>query len=98
MVSCNTVPAPGHAHASVAQQLAELLGPAARAAGLEATMHEFKLGKNECDFRAPDGGLHRPGTAAMWHPTAALVVETVSPGDESWQKLPSTPPTTSTRF
>ncbi len=82
------VPAPGHAHASVAQQLAELLGPAARAAGLEATMHEFNLGENERDFRVPDGGLHRPGAATMWHPTAALVVEIVSPGDESWQKLP----------
>ncbi len=82
------VPAPGHAHASVAQQLAELLGPAARAAGLEATMHEFNLGENERDFRVPDGGLHRAGAATMWHSTAALVVEIVSPGDESWQKLP----------
>ncbi len=24
----------------------------------------------------------------MWHATAALVVEILSPGDESWQKLP----------
>jgi Uma2 family endonuclease len=24
----------------------------------------------------------------MWHPTAALVVEIVSPGDETWDKLP----------
>ena len=23
----------------------------------------------------------------MWHPTAALVVEVVSPGDETWEKL-----------
>jgi Uma2 family endonuclease len=23
----------------------------------------------------------------MWHPTAALVVEIISPGDESWEKL-----------
>jgi Uma2 family endonuclease len=82
------VPAPGHAHASVAQQLAELLGPVARAVGLEATMHEFNMGENEHDFRVPDGGLHRSGAATMWHPTAALVVEIVSPGDESWQKLP----------
>ena len=51
-------------------------------------MHEFNLGENERDFRVPDGGLHRPGAAAMWHPTAALVVEIVSPEDESWQKLP----------
>ena len=24
----------------------------------------------------------------MWHPTAAIVVEIVSPGDETWEKLP----------
>ena len=82
------VPAPSHAHANVAQQLAELLGPLARRAGLEATMHEFNLGEGENDFRVPDGGLHRPGAGGTWHPTAALVVEIVSPGDETWQKLP----------
>jgi Uma2 family endonuclease len=40
------------------------------------------------NFRVPDGALHRPGASGTWHPTAALVVEIVSPGDESWQKLP----------
>ncbi len=82
------IPAPGHAHARIAQQLAELLGPLARRAGLEATMHEFNLGESEHDFRVPDGGLHRPGAAEMWHPTAALVAEILSPGDEAWEKLP----------
>jgi Uma2 family endonuclease len=82
------IPAPGHAHARIAQQLAEVLGPLARAGGLEATMHEFNLGESEHDFRVPDGGLHRPGAAEMWHPSAALVVEIVSPGDEAWEKLP----------
>jgi hypothetical protein len=82
------VPAPGHAHASISQQLAVLLDGPARAAGLEPTMGEFNLGESEHDFRVPDGGLHRPRAAAMWHPTAALVVEIVSPGDESWEKLP----------
>ena len=82
------VPAPSHAHASVAQQLAECLGPLARQAGLEATMHEFNLGKGQDDFRVPDGGLHRRGAGGIWHSTAALVVEIVSPGDETWEKLP----------
>jgi hypothetical protein len=82
------VPAPSHAHASITQQLAELLGPPARAAGLEPAMGEFNLGESENDFRVPDGGLHRPGAGGVWHPTAALVVEIVSPGDESWEKLP----------
>lgn len=51
-------------------------------------MHEFNLGESEHDFRVPDGGLHRPGAGGIWHPTAALVVEIVSPDDETWQKLP----------
>ncbi len=51
-------------------------------------MHEFNLGDAEQDFRVPDGGLHRPGAAGVWLSTAALVVEIVSPGDETWDKLP----------
>ena len=82
------VPAPSHEHAAVAQQLAVLLDAPARAAGLEPTMHEFNLGESENDFRVPDGGLHRPGAGGIWHPSAALVVEIVSPDDETWQKLP----------
>ncbi len=82
------VPAPSYEHAVVSQQLAELLGPPARAAGLQPTMHEFNLGESGRDFRVPDGGLHRPGAGGIWLPTAALVVEIVSPEDETWQKLP----------
>jgi Uma2 family endonuclease len=82
------VPGPSLEHAYVAQQLGELLGPLARAAGLVPTMHEFNLGESEHDFRVPDGGLHRPGAAGVWQSTAAVVVEILSPVDESWQKLP----------
>ncbi len=82
------VPAPSIEHADISQQLAELLGPPSRAAGLRPTMSEFNLGESEDDFRVPDGGLHRPGAAGVWLSTAALVVEVISPGDESWQKLP----------
>jgi Uma2 family endonuclease len=49
---------------------------------------EFNLGDSEEDFRVPDGGIHRTRPHGTWHPTAALVVEIVSPGDESWEKLP----------
>jgi hypothetical protein len=45
-------------------------------------MGEFNLGESEHDFRVPYGGLHRPGASGVWHPTAALVIETVSPADE----------------
>ncbi len=82
------VPAPSIEHAHISQQLAELLGPLARSAGLRPTISEFNLGESEDDFRVPDGGLHRPGAAGVWHATAAVVVEVLSPGDESWQKLP----------
>jgi Uma2 family endonuclease len=81
------VPAPSHAHASVSAQLLIALGSVAGAAGLEPTS-EFNLGESESDFRVPDGGLHRPGASGIWHATAALVIEVVSPGDESWKKLP----------
>jgi hypothetical protein len=59
--------APSHRHAEIAQQLAELLGPPARAAGLNPTMHQFNLGDSEEDFRVPDGRLHRPGAGELWH-------------------------------
>jgi Uma2 family endonuclease len=83
----HVVPAPDFRHALITQQLAVLLNGPARAAGLLPAMAEFNLGSTE-SFRVPDGGLHRPGTAGTWLPTAALVVEILSPGDETWQKLP----------
>lgn len=81
------VPAPSYAHASIEAQLIMLLGPSARAAGLEL-IGQSNLGESEHDYRVPDSALHRPGASGVWHSTAALVVEVVSPGDESWEKLP----------
>jgi Uma2 family endonuclease len=49
---------------------------------------QSNLGDSEQDFRVPDGALHRSPPLGVWHPTAALVIEIVSPGDESWEKLP----------
>lgn len=82
------VPAPSGAHAYLAQQLAELLGPPARGAGFVPAMHEVNVGSSEADFRIPDGALHREIPRSVWFPTLPLVVEIASPGDESWQKLP----------
>jgi Uma2 family endonuclease len=82
------VPGPSIEHADISHQLAVLLDGPARAAGLRATMSGFNLGESEHDFRVPDGGLHRPGAAGVWQTTAALIVEILSQGDESWQKLP----------
>ncbi len=36
----------------------------------------------------PRSAYHRPGASGVWHSTAALVIEIVSPGDQSWAKLP----------
>ena len=82
------VPGPSLEHARISQQLAVLLDGPARAAGLMPAMSEFNLGASEHDFRVPDGGLHLPGAAGLWHATAAAIVEILSPGDESLQKLP----------
>ena len=81
------VPAPSGEHADITQQLAVLLNGPARASGLFPTIGEFNLGR-EHDFRVPDGGLHHQRLRGVWHSTAALVVEIVSPGDETWEKLP----------
>jgi Uma2 family endonuclease len=81
------IPAPSFEHARITSQLMELLAPPARAGGLIPTMGGFNLGESERDYRVPDGGLHRPGASGVWLPTAALVVEVVSPGDETYDKL-----------
>jgi Uma2 family endonuclease len=81
-------PAPTGPHAYLGQQLAVLLGVPARTAGLVAAIQPFNLGESAEDYRVPDGALHRAIPRELWFPTAALVVEIVSPGDESWQKLP----------
>jgi Uma2 family endonuclease len=80
------MPAPGYAHRLIEEQLEELLRPLARAAGLRYG-GGFNLGEQD-DYRIPDRALYRPEDGADWQATAALVIEIVSPGDESWKKLP----------
>jgi hypothetical protein len=53
----------------------------AAGAGL-VTTGQFNVGGSEGDYRVPDLGLHRDFTDRVWYPTAALVAEIVSPGDE----------------
>jgi Uma2 family endonuclease len=78
-------PAPHDRHADLQAQVIELLGPLGRAAGLRPR-GELNIGARE-DFRVPDAALLVPGPGGVYLPTAALVVEIVSPGDETWQKL-----------
>lgn len=79
-------PAPHRRHARIAQQLAVLIDGPAREAGLVPMISIFNLGEPD-DYRVPDGALFRPGPDEVYVPTAALVVEIVSPGDETWEKL-----------
>jgi Uma2 family endonuclease len=80
-------PSPHPRHGQIGQQLAELLGPAARNAGLIPVINTFNLGDTSQDYRVPDGGLFRAVPDQVFMPTAALVVEIVSPDDETWEKL-----------
>lgn len=80
-------PAPSGAHDDLQQQLAELLGPPGRAAGMLPTVGGFNVGEED-DFRVPDGGLRRERVVTTYYPTAALVFEVRSPGDETPEKLP----------
>ena len=79
-------PAPHSRHVNVQQQLAELLGPAARRAGLAPRVGIFNLGEPD-NYRVPDGGLLRLAPDAVYLASAALVIEIVSPGDKTWEKL-----------
>jgi Uma2 family endonuclease len=78
-------PAPHGRHSRIQLQLGVLLDSSARAKGLQP-MAEFNIGEKD-DFRVPDGGLLRPGPDELYYSTAALVLEIVSPGDETWKKF-----------
>ena len=48
----------------------------------------FNLGEPD-DYRVPDGGLHRARPGGVFVPTAAAVIEVLSPGDETFAKFAS---------
>lgn len=81
----HVVPAPHFWHGQVDSELAALLHPPAKSAGLVVTS-QFNLGAVD-DYRVPDGGYHRAQLSTVWVPTAAIVVEVVSPDDETWEKF-----------
>jgi len=81
------VPGPNAPHSFIAQQVSVLIDSPARAARLHVSL-EFNLGLGKDDFRVPDLGVHRERRSGTWIPTAAIVVEILSPDDEAWQKLP----------
>ena len=78
-------PAPRATHGIVADEVAGVLRGAARRAGLRGS-GPFNLG-SATDYRVPDGGYHRGAPSEVWLPTALIVVEIVSPDDETDQKF-----------
>jgi len=81
------IPPASHAHEELVMTLGFLLRPYAKANGMSLT-GSVAIGTSKENYRAPDLAMHRPEAAAQWHPTAAVVVEILSPDDETWEKLP----------
>ncbi len=80
-------PAPHSRHGRVDRQIARVLDPIAEAIGL-VPVSVFNLGTSE-NYRVPDSGYLHPSTKGdVFVPTAAVVIEIVSPGDETFEKLP----------
>lgn len=78
-------PGPSGPHARLAFQLALALSALANARQLIGQT-ETNIGEPE-DFRVPDLSFVRSAADTAYAVTAALVVEVVSPGDESWRKF-----------
>jgi len=83
----HVVPAPSVEHAVVGAQVKRLLATPATGGGMVVT-DDFNLGHSSADFRVPDGGLHRDRPRGTWVASAALILEILSPEDETWEKLP----------
>lgn len=81
----HVAPAAHPSHGYIDHALAVLLDPYATAAGLVAT-GPFNLGEPD-DYRVPDHGYHRHLPADVWVESAAVVVEVVSPDDETYAKF-----------
>lgn len=78
-------PGPSNTHAFVESEVAAAVRPHAMAAGFFPS-GQFNLGEPD-DYRVPDGGYHRQRLAGVRVPTAAIVVEVLSPGDETYDKF-----------
>ena len=79
------VPVPHPWHGAVQAEVMMLVGRAADERGLIAT-GPFNLGE-ENDYRCPDGGVHQNMPVDLYVPTALIVVEIVSPDDDTFHKF-----------
>jgi Uma2 family endonuclease len=93
----HVVPARHPWRSHIAWRLGRLLGPLADATGLVG-LSEFNLGETQDDFRVPDSGYLRGGLPdQVFVPTAAIVVEILSPATRRGRSSPSSPGTASRR-
>jgi len=81
----HVAPPPHRGHGDVDDQLAALLRPIARERGLWPS-GPLNIGEPD-DYRVPDRAYLRGRDVAAFEPTAAIVVEVLSPGDETYAKL-----------
>ncbi len=72
-------------HGVLKSELLHALDPLARRVGLRPG-DSFNLGE-KYDFRVPDAGYHRTVPGTLYVPTAALVLEVLSPDDETFAKF-----------
>ncbi len=79
------VPAADWGHGFLQHQIGVLLDRPAKQQSLIATS-SFNLG-NPNNYRVPDHGFHRTRPLGVWNPTAAAVVEVLSPGDATFEKM-----------
>jgi Uma2 family endonuclease len=80
-------PMAGSSHGRVQVEMLALLRDLARAQGRYAC-GPFNLGLDKADFRVPDGGVLDLPVSEVWVPTALVVLEVLSPDDETFDKFP----------
>lgn len=82
----HVAPNAGTEHARVGAEV--LIALASRARRLElVTSTAFNLGTGRSDYRVPDGGLAREAPHGTYAATALVVLEVVSPDDETYDKF-----------
>ncbi len=79
-------PAPHPRHGEIDHQLVAVLYTLAKELSL-VPLSVFNLGTAD-NYRVPDLGYCRSRPDSVFVPTAATVIEIVSPGDETFDKLP----------
>ncbi len=78
-------PAAHWGHGYLQGQVPRLLGPLADARNLLST-GPVNIGEPD-NYRVPDHAFHRNLPLGVWNPTATVVVEVLSPGDATFDKI-----------